>query len=764
MKLKPFQLEDLSRFALHNGGVLGWDTGLGKTHASFLLPLLWLGHKSVRHSSQSEGGSTEMLPNGRVLMVIPGDLHAKTIKAATAKFRVKPVLLDCQKTFEDLGPALAPGFYLTSYTQLCSNGVRKMPDPDKWDPWTLMAELALPIDSPSPGGEGKPSTPTLSSFYSERAVRWRQQYNLLNVDPDTATLNSLEAEYRALFNRYNTWPDQKAASNARGKLQSAYEILKNLCPQSLNPNLNLNLHLLSRDQQTWLARELCRSWIDHCSAGSGTMKQFSILNSQFSIKCVYSPSLADLCFDHFDCIIVDEGVKMKGADTAIGRGIRQMDSKYRLVLTATPIKNRLPDLFWLAWWAAGGQEEATARWPFANKVEDQTTFAETFLVCERNLTKEKNSEKKRRFEKLTAEVCNIHKLWKLLGPILLRRRKQECGEDIVPMHSHVVRVPMGKHQAHVYEYHLKADYRDKNGLPAMGAKLQALRVVAADPTSTLLDPVVGLKPNPIALGHRSAYGYTPKLSAALSLVADILERKEQVVIFDAFHDPLDRLSSRLREAGVRHELLDGRTTQKKRGVVSCRFMSGTSRLADHLPIPILLAGVECMSEGHDFYLCPNVILHGYSWALDKFIQGISRVWRMNSPNPVNLWALVYQGSIEIKLESLRKEKSDSAELVLDGKLMGDRTEEVTMAELMHFAECAFAEDDKTTIDEGPLTAEWPRLKARLEAAMATWDGAPIPAPASRSAAILAAAQPPKPAIIRVPPSPPSDPFDLFEPL
>jgi SNF2 family DNA or RNA helicase len=39
---------------------------------------------------------------------------------------------------------------------------------------------------------------------------------------------------------------------------------------------------------------------------------------------------------------------MKGSDTQVGKGIRQMSPRYRLVLTATPVKNRLPDIFWLA--------------------------------------------------------------------------------------------------------------------------------------------------------------------------------------------------------------------------------------------------------------------------------------------------------------------------------------------------------------------------------------------------------------------------------
>ena len=85
--------------------------------------------------------------------------------------------------------------------------------------------------------------------------------------------------------------------------------------------------------------------------------------TDFKVKCVYSPSLADLCQDTFAACAIDEGVKMKGEDTVVGTGVRQINAKFKLVLTATPIKNRLPDVFRLAWWATGARPKAHARFP-----------------------------------------------------------------------------------------------------------------------------------------------------------------------------------------------------------------------------------------------------------------------------------------------------------------------------------------------------------------------------------------------------------------
>ena len=42
-QFKRFQKTDLARLALQPGGILGWATGLGKTIAMFVWPLLKLG-------------------------------------------------------------------------------------------------------------------------------------------------------------------------------------------------------------------------------------------------------------------------------------------------------------------------------------------------------------------------------------------------------------------------------------------------------------------------------------------------------------------------------------------------------------------------------------------------------------------------------------------------------------------------------------------------------------------------------------------------
>ena len=790
MKLKPFQKQDLARAALKDGLILSWDTGLGKTWALFLWSLLKVGFLKV---------GKDIVPKAPVLIIAPGDLHQQIAGEGKRHFHITITSLDSQEAFLSLTrkpgsqvsnvdgegrPVLAPGFYITSYTQLATNGVQKFPDPDKLEPRACLELLALSLGGHQrtvtelPRGQSLPeSYLDVCHLYAHRTLIWREHYDCFSLD-QRSTLTDLDRAKDTKEEELARWGDNKYANQERERVRESYDLLKWIISSRLDaPFITLN-----RLQQDFLVREFCCRKIAEYSASAGTSREYALDPTRPAgwqllpprdpdnpgeadprplrrIKCVYSPSLADLSFNAFDAVVIDEGVKMKGEVTHVGRGVRSMEPKYRLILTATPIKNRLPDIFRLAWWAVGGRAEAHARFPYRDDPAEREKFANTFMVTERNLTKEAKAREEggkkvssSRYKKLTAEVCNVHLLWKLFGPIILRRRKQDTGVDIVPKIRKVIRCEMGSWQKKVYQYHLDATYLDINGKEAIGARLQALRIAAADPTSHLLvrqpgEPTercdcwpLNASGQPrrgcpdcrgagaVALPHQSGQAFIPKMATTLTLVKEILERKEQVVIFSAFNDPLDSLSRWFDQAGVRHVSLDGRVSQKARGVKASVFKSGRFNDAVAQPslaavptsIPVMLAGVECMAEGHSFHLANNVILIAYSWAYDKFKQALDRVHRMNSAKPINVYVVLCQGTIDRKLESLVGEKGDAAELVLDGQLIGERQEEVNLAELLQIARREFNQKDNT-LDEALLQAQWPNLRAQLSAAQSAWD-------------------------------------------
>jgi len=681
MKFKLFQIHDYAAAAMADGLVLAHDTGLGKSLGAATWPLLKCGFEVV---------DSAIRVKAPVLVVAPGDLHDQLRGEFKKFYSIVPTSIDDQQSLFRLliNRRMPPGFYLTSYTRLAVNGVRKITDLQKCSTEAAAAEMNL----------GKTD---LQHFYDQRGVTYRDDYAMLGVKPD-CTARQLDAALAAKVRAAREWGNPEAASRHCDALQRCHDLLANF----LGPFVPVPFPDGSQAVK-FIWRELVHHKLIEYSEGIG--------ESRNGIKCVYSPSVANLCSHLFECVVIDEGVKMKGADTQVGKGIRQMCPRYRLVLTATPVKNRLPDIFWLAWWAAGGHEDATARWPYTGGVEEQTKFAETFMLSEFNKSKAAGDPGKRsRYTKLRPEICNIHLLWKALGPIVLRRRKQDIGQAIVKKVRHVYRVPMGLHQRAVYQYHLNAEYLDCNMQPAPGAKLQALRVAAAAPDSPLLEQKPLRRDGPVdgpPLIYRSPYSFTPKVACALSLIRDVLQRGEQAAVFSAFNDPSDILSRYLTEAGIDHYLLDGRTNQRKRGIRSAAFNNGECA--------ITLAGLDSMAEGHNWDNVNNIILTSYTWAADKQVQAINRAHRITSRRDINLYVIICDQSADRVLEDNINEKTNSSELAIDGRLLGEATDERSIAELLRDAMRDFRSQQDCPNEEN-LAKTWPTLREQLREAARGW--------------------------------------------
>jgi len=82
--------------------------------------------------------------------------------------------------------------------------------------------------------------------------------------------------------------------------------------------------------------------------------------------------------------------------------------------------------------------------------------------------------------------------------------------------------------------------------------------------------------------------------------------------------------------------------------------------------PVVL-GSEACAEGHDWPQARHAILMSYSWSPDKIQQFLNRIWRINSPEDIDVWLITCDGTIDERMADLDEEKRDAAELVLDGE-------------------------------------------------------------------------------------------------
>ena len=81
--------------------------------------------------------------------------------------------------------------------------------------------------------------------------------------------------------------------------------------------------------------EICRQIAHETAVGLDTERN--------GIRCIYRPALADLVRDQFAAVVIDAGTRIASEDSIIGRGLKTLAPRYRLVLTGPPVKKRLAE-------------------------------------------------------------------------------------------------------------------------------------------------------------------------------------------------------------------------------------------------------------------------------------------------------------------------------------------------------------------------------------------------------------------------------------
>jgi superfamily II DNA or RNA helicase len=698
---RPYQRDDLARAAIHDGAIIAWDPGLGKTVAMFAWPIL----KRSRFA----------------LIVAPAALHAQIIAEGRSKFGLnvqtiadqddayrlmRAGILPFSGQTRPANPSGLPTFYITDYRWLGYNGG------DEWEDASL---------------DDKEDGQTISDITRRR--RQTIIASLFDIDKPTTSPLLDRRDVTAKAHQILGIP----ADAARSEVKSAFRRQARLTHPDLHPGdpkATIRMQRLNAALEAMLggsAEQIVKGiddevkeaipQIEAFEAGIGWVRKYP---EGHSIRCVFTPSLSTLIGGSFDCAVCDEAVRLKAGVSYNAMGVLNLDVKYRLALTGTPIKNRLPDIFFLAAWACGMHPPGSARFPYGTTLSHKHAFTSNHLVMEENLSKQEESRRKgvfRRYVKQTSQITNVHLLWKLLGPIVLRRRKDSIGEDIVPKTLCPVRVKPGTEQQRVYRWHLGNPPKCKSIVASLGSQLQNLRQAALNPWS----PSIGVS----GVGaSRSTQTWSPKVAACLSLAADLMEKGEQLVVFSPFQEFSTQLKARFDAAGVPVLLLDGRVKNTTRGELAAEFKAGKW--------PVLIAGIDAMGEGHSFECASHLVLPSLSWAYDANAQAIERVHRLTSKKDVTIYLLVTENTIDERLAAIFQEKGDASDLALDGRLFEDDREEVDLAELLRDAVRDF-DPTAATLDEGDLEREWLAvLSPRLRRAASRWTGKPVPPPPTRT--------------------------------
>ena len=142
------------------------------------------------------------------------------------------------------------------------------------------------------------------------------------------------------------------------------------------------------------------------------------------------------------------------------------------------------------------------------------------------------------------------------------------------------------------------------------------------------------------------------------VLAYLLQCRRKTVVFGWHRDLIEGLALKLRQAG--------------RGVVT--FIGGTrepgkvvERFQDDERIQFFLGNIDCASTSITLTAADHVVLAEQSWVPSDENQSIARVWRTGQERPVSVVKFFLENSLDERMEAAQDRKREFIAQVLDGE-------------------------------------------------------------------------------------------------
>ncbi|MDO7896807.1 DEAD/DEAH box helicase [Pseudomonas citrulli] len=330
-------------------------------------------------------------------------------------------------------------------------------------------------------------------------------------------------------------------------------------------------------------------------------------------------------------LILDEAQNIKNPASKAAQAARELNARQRLCLSGTPLENHLGELWSLFHFLLPG-------W-----LGDSKSFNRDYRTP---IEKHGNSERMRH---LTARI----------KPFLLRRKKEQVATELPPKTEIVHWVELSEGQRDVYEtVRIAMDKKVRDEIARSGVArsqiiildaLLKLRQVCCD--LRLLNTVQTAK------ALRSGSG---KLASLMEMVDELLSEGRRILLFSQFTSMLALIEEQLQKRSLTYSLLTGSTTDRRTPVRD--FQSGK--------VSLFLISLKAGGTGLNLTAADTVIHFDPWWNPAVENQATDRAYRIGQNNPVFVYKLIAQGTVEEKIQALQQDKAALAGSVLDGGTMG----------------------------------------------------------------------------------------------
>lgn len=359
----------------------------------------------------------------------------------------------------------------------------------------------------------------------------------------------------------------------------------------------------------------------HAHTGTYRNKEISAFEQYDVVITTYGITRVDveiLKGFYFNYIILDESQNIKNPSSKAFKSVRALKSRYKLVLSGTPIENSVSDLW--------------TQLTFLNPglLGTQTFFNEEYVQA---IEKRKDEDKAK-------------KLQAIIKPFVLRRTKEQVAAELPPKTEHIFYCDMSEDQAAYYEK-TKSAYRNdllsemEGGTTGGKKQIQILQGLTA---------LRQLANHPLMVDE-DYHSDSGKFENVMHTLDNVLKGGHKVLIFSQFVKHLDIFRKQLTKDEINYAYLDGST--KNRADVVSNFQQNEE-------VRVFLISIKAGGVGLNLTQADYVFILDPWWNPAVEQQAIDRTHRIGQDKKVFIYKFIAKDTVEEKILALQRRKKSLA--------------------------------------------------------------------------------------------------------
>jgi SNF2 family DNA or RNA helicase len=328
-----------------------------------------------------------------------------------------------------------------------------------------------------------------------------------------------------------------------------------------------------------------------------------------------------------DMVIMDEVQRLKNWDTQIARAARHINSQYTVLLSGTPLENKLVELYSIV--------ELADQFALAPYYK----FRNDHILCDE-----------------TGKVIgyqNLNAVKKRLQHIMIRRRKSDVHLQLPGRMDQNLFVPMTKEQREMHE-------EFKSGVAALVLKWKRMHFLSEKDRKRLLLLLSQMRmvcDSTFILDQQSRYD--TKIDELMNILDSYLVGGNgKVVVFSGWERMTRLVAQELTQRGIRFEYLHG-------GIPSAKRKDLVNNFTDQPDSRVFLS-TDAGSTGLNLQAASLIVNLDLPWNPAVLEQRIARIYRIGQQRNIQVINLVSADSFEEQMIARLKFKSSLFEGALDG--------------------------------------------------------------------------------------------------